>query len=228
MRRSPLCPARPPLSASCRLALGVLLDAHKTAQCAHRSTDDFACQLPNLQRSGVSETDLRYLVAEGLALHLTEFTAPGDSRRRFHGVNNLRFSEASSFVLTVRGLARAAELLGDLAAPRRETSDRDRAAPSPRFDLVCRTLFLGVHVVKRFRVPATNQELILRVFEEEGWPPRILDPLPQIPGVDPKKRLHDAMYRLNTRQQRPLLAFVGDGTSKGLLWRRIDVGSTVD
>ena len=80
-------------------------------------------------------------------------------------------------------------------------------------------LSLDGTVVKRFRVPAPNQELILSVFEEERWPERLDDPLPASGGVDPRTRLHDAVNRLNRAQTNPLLRFHGNGTGTGISWK---------
>src|SRR5947207_494512 len=44
---------------------------------------------------------------------------------------------------------------------------------SPRWDPARRTLFCADRVIKRLRLPAENQELIVTAFEEDGWPPRI-------------------------------------------------------
>jgi hypothetical protein len=60
--------------------------------------------------------------------------------------------------------------------------------------------------------------LILRVFEEEGWPPRIDDPLDRAPDRDPQQRLHDAVRRLNGNQSRCRIRFSRDGTGQGILW----------
>lgn len=204
-------------------ALAILLQAHLAARSVNRSPTEFACQLASLQRSGVGESELRLLVSKGLAVHLTELTAQNDGERCFRPAANLRFSEASSFLLTEEGLAWAAGS-SSVTSP----GGAGAQAIKPFYDQQRRTLFFGKRVVKRFRVPAVNQELILRAFEEEGWPPQIFDPLPQTPGIDPKKRLHDAIYRLNIHQECALLAFAGDGTSNGLLWRATDVGSTLD
>jgi hypothetical protein len=76
-------------------------------------------------------------------------------------------------------------------------------------------------VVKRFRVPAENQELILAAFEEEGWPKHIDDPLPVRDGIDPQTRLHDAINRLNGRQTNRLLCFRGNGNGTGVLWELV-------
>jgi hypothetical protein len=65
-------------------------------------------------------------------------------------------------------------------------------------------------LVKAYRRPAPNQELVLAAFEEEGWPPQIDDPLPGSYELDTKQRLHDTIVRLNRNQQH--------GSAKGLCW----------
>jgi hypothetical protein len=76
-------------------------------------------------------------------------------------------------------------------------------------------------VVKRFRQPAEQQELVLAAFEEQGWPPRIDDPLPGGNGVNAKQRLRDAMKNLNRHQRNRRIRFEADGTGKGILWRPV-------
>ena len=49
-----------------------------------------------------------------------------------------------------------------------------------------RELHVAGLIVKRFKWPAVNQEAILTAFAEEGWPPRIDDPLPPHPEQDSK------------------------------------------
>jgi hypothetical protein len=87
----------------------------------------------------------------------------------------------------------------------------------PAWDSARRELRLGKNVVKRFRQPAKNQETILAAFQEEGWPPRIDDP---IPGDDAhaKDRLRDAVKKLN-RQAILLIHFLSDGKGQGVLWQ---------
>jgi hypothetical protein len=79
-------------------------------------------------------------------------------------------------------------------------------------------LWVGEAVVKRFRVPASNQEVVLSVFEEEGWPKHIDDPLSPAPEMDPKRRLHSTIHCLNRNQKRHLIHFRGDGHGTGLCW----------
>ena len=92
------------------------------------------------------------------------------------------------------------------------------ASHIPHWDHDCRELRFGSYLVKQFKVPAENQELILSAFEEEGWPPHLDDPLPPRPELDSKQRLHDAINRLNRNQKRRLIRFHGDGNGQGLRW----------
>ena len=88
---------------------------------------------------------------------------------------------------------------------------------APVWDKKRRELRLGDVIVKRFKWPATNQERILQAFQEEGWPVKIIDPLPPHPGICPKRRLHDTIKCLNRRQINGSLKFRGDGTGQGVL-----------
>lgn len=96
----------------------------------------------------------------------------------------------------------------------------------PIWDPERRELRVGEMVVKRFRQPAQNQELILTVFEEDGWPERIDDPLPPDPVRDPKERLHDVIKKLNRAQDVALIRFHGDGTGTGVLWELLGSGNS--
>ena len=105
------------------------------------------------------------------------------------------------------------------------TRNTDRQVLRPTWDPERRELRVGDLVVKRFRQPASNQELILTVFEEDDWPPKIDDPLPPDPHHDPKERLHDVIKKLNRAQFTPLVRFRGDGTGSGVLWELLDSGN---
>src|SRR5262249_8719852 len=91
----------------------------------------------------------------------------------------------------------------------------------PRWDAPARILWLDDVIVKQFRVPAENQELVLAAFEEEKWLPHLDDPLPPRDNLDPKRRLHDTINRLNRNQCHKALHFEGDGTGRGIRWRLI-------
>ena len=124
------------------------------------------------------------------------------------------------FLLTDAGMSFA----GDRAAPvllrftDRPASNRAEAAGMPRWEGDDCTLYLGDQIVKRFKRPSPNQEIILATFEEEGWPSRIDDPLPPVGDIDPKRRLHDSIKWLNRNQEMRLLHFSGDGSGEGVRW----------
>jgi hypothetical protein len=72
-------------------------------------------------------------------------------------------------------------------------------------------------VVKKFRQPAPNARTVLSAFQEQGWPPRIDDPLPQGRGsVVPRQRLADTLRILNSNLAG--LSFALDGTGEGVIW----------
>jgi len=87
----------------------------------------------------------------------------------------------------------------------------------PAGDRENRELRLGDVVVKRFRWPAENQELVLDAFQELGWPARVGNPLAEHPNICPKVRLHDTLKCLNRKQVNELVKFRGDGTGLGIL-----------
>jgi hypothetical protein len=90
--------------------------------------------------------------------------------------------------------------------------------PRPHWDALRRELTVGGQIVKRFRVPAPNQEAVLSAFEEEGWPAAILDPLPPQDEQDGKQRLHDTIKSLNRSRLARVIRFSGDGTGEGAFW----------
>jgi hypothetical protein len=91
----------------------------------------------------------------------------------------------------------------------------------PEWDGQRRTLHIGSQIVKRFRLPAANQEAVLSAFQEEGWPHRIDDPLQPCGDLSAKERLHFTIKRLNQHQRQRLIRFSGDGTGEGVCWEHI-------
>lgn len=114
----------------------------------------------------------------------------------------------------------APRLPEDLLLPsRREPAGPPVATASvPRWDRDRQELRLGGLLVKQFKVPAPNQEVILAAFEEESWPVRIDDPLPVHPCLAAKRRLHETITSLNRNQKRRLITFSGDGSGQGVRW----------
>jgi hypothetical protein len=93
----------------------------------------------------------------------------------------------------------------------------------PNWDSERRLLSLNSQVIKQFKWKALNQEMILATFEEEGWPPRIDDPLPPKPNQNSKRRLSDTIKCLNRHQKNSLVHFRGDGTGEAVIWEWMEV-----
>ena len=90
----------------------------------------------------------------------------------------------------------------------------------PKWNPNRRELTVRDVVIKRYRQPAANQVRLLTEFQEIGWPERIHDPLPYDRHIDPKQRLRDTVYCLNTHHvTRDLIRFEMDGSGEGVLWK---------
>ncbi len=215
-------------SPSVRRAFAQLLEVHELARASGRKDSDFAAEITSLTELGISGSVLRWLVCRGYARCLREVTQPGDKERRFEPVDNLALSSQSCFVLSRKGMlfARAALALGDAGAEVMQGNGNSGSAEpqgnglAPSWDARRRELRLSRKLLKRFRVPAPNQEAILAAFQEEGWPNCIDDPLPPKGDLSPQRRLHDTIKALNRkhRQRPPLIHFLGNGTGKNVVW----------
>jgi hypothetical protein len=89
---------------------------------------------------------------------------------------------------------------------------------TPSYDRESRVFAWGRQVLKCFRQPAVNQELILSAAEEQGWPPWFDDPLPRRSRTNPKVVVHNTINDLNRRQWSYLIHFKGDGTGTQIGW----------
>ena len=227
--------------------LAVLLQAHNYAEELRRDLWDFAVEVMALRAEGLTNSHLRWLVCKGYLKHARELTVPGESGREFQHTGELTFSKRTCFVLTKFGVETAERVLrelgandpldvrshsgngqysrltagdGFLAAQRILCGEENNAsALRPRWDRDRHELRVGDSLVKQFKLPSPNQEAILTAFEEDGWPPRVDDPLPPEPDLDPKRRLHDTIKSLNRRQKKSLMRFMGDGTGEGICWK---------
>jgi hypothetical protein len=212
------------LAPSIQAGLAILSEAVHCAQEFQRDVWDFAVEVHSLRGAGLRDSTLRWLLCKGYAEHAVETTRPHALRRTFRRGGSLMFCDRSCIILTPAGAALAGEPgsfprvfggpgKGPVLLPRR--ADRPEA---PQWDAGCRELRWGAMLVKCFREPALNQELILAAFEEEGWPAHIDDPLPSDGYCDPKQRLHDTIKRLNRHQVNHLIRFRGDGCGCGVRW----------
>lgn len=208
-----------------RSALQYLLEAHECAHELGRSMWDFAVEIDVLRRGGMSNSDFRWLICKGFAEQARELSVLGEEARAFRRNNSLTFHRKTCFMLTDSGVMFVRNALSQPVS----TEDIVRARLGlesngvngvllPHWDRDRQELRFGHLIVKQYKVPAANQEMILSAFEEEGWPPRIDDPLPQQPHLDPKRRLHDTINSLNRNQKHALIRFLGDGSGEGVRW----------
>jgi hypothetical protein len=208
-----------------RNGLGFLLQAFEYSTELQQGPWDLAVELDALREARLNTSDLRWLSAKGYIEHAIEITKPHDQERQFQRTELLNVSEASCVVLTPRGVALARKVLSQRGPtePARPAASAPaqtvRAQPiRPSFDSQRRQLRLGDAIIKEFKLPSPNQEAVLLALEEEGWPPRIDDPLPPSPDIVTRRRLHDTIKALNRKQKSPLIRFMGDGSGEGVRW----------
>lgn len=190
-------------------ALSTLHEAYRYACDTASDRWDFAVPAQVLGQLGLTETDCRWLVRKELVDHAREVTRVGDDGRDFRPSGDLTFCARSCFVLTDSGVAEAIRTEADSRIQNADPGDvacTTVTAAWPerriRWDAVSRYLTVDDRLVKWFRSPAPNQERILAAFQEEAWPPRVDDPLPQHKEQDPKRRLSDTIKCLNRTPDR--------------------------
>ena len=232
-----------------RPALIPLLEAIDYAEQTSGNHWEFAVEVSNLVALGLTLNDFRWLVRAGLVEHLREVTLESDNGRSFRPTGDLTFPDQTCFVLTAKGilLARGHNQKGtvlEASSGSLQTADHkngngavsqglgngsagnghQKSLPIlPSWDPERRVLRVNGTLVKQFKWTAENQEAILCVFEEEGWPARIDDPLPPQAEQDSKRRLSDTIKCLNRKQANPILHFRGDGTGEGVVWELVDL-----
>jgi hypothetical protein len=202
-------------------ALRLLLEAYACARDLGCDLWEFAVEIDMLREQSVTNNQLRWLLRKGYIVQAVERPKSHAPQRSFRHVTSPRLEERACFIITASGLAFAgAEQLQQLGA-----NGAPSLASQPVWDGGLRELRLGEVVVKRFKQPAGNQELILGAFQEEGWPARIDDPLPPAKGQDGKRRLHSTISNLNRRQENSLIHFHGGGNGKSVCWRLLHAAS---
>lgn len=226
-----------------RTALSALLQSSEYAKELDRSVWDFAVEISVLRKAGLTNSDLRWLLCKGFVAHGCELSTDSQESRTFRESEKLAFSRRSCFVAKEPGIDFIRSVL-DLdvsvqpALPENRPSEcgvghingkqiRDVEpdgtngrveALVPVWDRDRQELRVGNQLVKQFKAPAPNQELILSAFQEDGWPIRIDDPLPPNGNQDPKRRLHDTINSLNRCHKVFLIHFKGDGRASGIRW----------
>jgi len=211
------------------MAMRKLLRAFRFSSDCNRSRWDFAIEIQELRELGISTEELRWLIGKGLIDHAEESLENAHLNRTFQSSGGFSLSPRSCFVLTDSGLGAAKVLVSALSkqADSNQLSSEDKSANNPdsiesaavpKWDSMRHELWFSGKLIKKYKWRAANQEAILSAFEEEGWPPRIDDPLPPIAEMDPKRRLGDAIKCLNRSRANLLVKFCGDGSGEGVLW----------
>jgi hypothetical protein len=238
-------PKTNPINNNLPVGIDLLWQAYCYAREASVDLWDFALEIDKLYAIGLTISDLRWLVAKKLVEHGRESSVYGAPHRAFHRGAGFVFDSRTCVVLTPSGATFAGRFLNHssgspqpsllgatacIAGGGARTFENQPAvavnlhesryfACKPCWHKTRRELWLDRVVVKRFRVPAQNQVVILSAFEEDGWPAQIDDPLPNKGDVNPHVRLHDAVNRLNRAQTNPLVRFHGNGSGTGISWK---------
>jgi hypothetical protein len=211
-------------------SLRLLLIAAKYVETSQCERCQMAIRFQELSDAGIEITDCRWLLIGGLVEHFTETTYPGDMERSFRNGDAI-LNGNSCFMLTPSGADYVAEFLselesGEVELPKSQIVNTPPVPPAagtqrscePNWDSQRQELWYAGKLVKQYRIPSPNQVAILSAFEEESWPSRIDDPLPQHFEIDPRRRLNDTIRNLNRSRITPLIRFSGDGSGQGILW----------
>jgi hypothetical protein len=219
-----------------RIALMSLRAASLVASHYRVARWEFAIEIEHLLAAGTTPTALRELRCSGLIEAALETTPHGAVRRRFKKIRSLTLPPRSCLVLTSAGDRFAAANIQHL--PNTDPAfasglESSRSVPQPvanhsdlirpHWDERSRTLFFDGQIVKRLQRPARNQATILDAFQEEGWPSSIYDPLPPIAGITSKRRLHNAINKLNSGILIPLVHFYGNGDGLAVCWQCVQM-----
>jgi hypothetical protein len=201
-----------------------LLLAYWDAQDRQRPGRANPVPLPYLRKKGIADHILLWLLYQGHVEHLQSADNEYACGSQVSGKNSLILTKSSCFTLTERGAVCTEDFLSAalvLNGPIAFQALWDRLLVgllTPWYDRDNRALSWGRHVLKCFRQPSMNQELVLYAAEELGWDPWFDDPLPRRPGTNPKILLHDTIKDLNRRQVPHFIHFRGDGTGKRVGW----------
>lgn len=201
-----------------------LIVAYWRAQERRVDPGDNPVPLARLRRWGVRNTVLLWMYYRAHIEQREPLWNPSTGGQEWIVRGSTRIDEGSYFVLTRPGEAFADLFLARVVAPLTDHDIDDAWATlllgqlAPQYNRAGRVFRWGNHVLKHFRQPSPNQELILSAAEELDWPVWFDDPLPRGMVRNAKVRLHDTIKDLNRRQRIFLIHFMGDGTGTRLGW----------
>lgn len=197
-----------------------LIEARYAANDAHLPAHTRPVTRKHLNGRGIGDEILFWMMYQAQIDHLR----PHPMSSSLQPVNSLRLDDASAFALTDVGEEFADSFLVTFLVPH-DTRDRlavwERLLEGtllPQYDDENRIFSWGRHILKCFRQPSKNQELILSAAEELRWPDWFDDPLVFVRDKNPKILLHDTIKDLNRRQTPYLIHFKGDGTGRRVGW----------
>jgi hypothetical protein len=87
----------------------------------------------------------------------------------------------------------------------------------PRWDARKRELWFAGKIVKRYTRRAPQQEKIYAVFQDDGWPDRVDDPLAPGRLSETLKHMKDSLGKDSP------IRFGGDGTGEGIIWEPVNL-----
>ena len=188
-----------------------LRDAHEVAASHKKTCWELAVEVDELYRKGFSVNEIRQGLLNKHCEMRVEITGCESDQRVFEPVNSLFVPRNACLVVTQAGI-------NYLDACAEELDSANGCSTVPVWKPDQRSLFFDGVLIKRYRCPARNQEIVLSAFQEDGWVARIDDPLPTKNEVDRKQRLQDTIKGLNRNRKSETLTFTGDGTASGIIW----------
>ena len=149
-------------------------------------------------------------------------TTLADMPQQWARLRGIRIEEAVLELAEGMNLSSAGECMNlrqALGIPQKPHDDADPNVP--QWDDFLHVLRLGGQVIRRFQRPTRSQHaiLILRSFQEGGWPVRIDDPLP---GGRKPDRLRETIRSLNSGLE--MIRFFADGSGQGVRWELLTNG----
>ncbi len=213
-----------------KTGLAILWRAFHFARDLNVSPQEYSVGYDSLENAGLTLIDLRWLLARGLV----EVRPISSGSEVAIGSPQLFLEKAPvGLILSGAGVKLADRLFLKTVPPEVYPSPSVNehmpvgeaiklTEEKPHWDRERKELCFAGLIIKQFRWSAVNQETILMTFEEDGWPPRIDDPLPQNPNQDPKQRLHDTIKCLNRNHKKRVIRFRGDGTGEGIRWLLVE------
>jgi hypothetical protein len=201
---------------SLRVAYRELLEAQLSAASRKGASNPGLVSWPDLREKGVAESAIHVMLYQGHIEVFESSSGAGGERNVPVKVETVIIGESLAFALTDAGKEFAIKVGRASAHPERELYAPylmliRRKRLKPHYDKESRILTWGRHMLKQFRQPAENQDLLLEAFEEQGWTDWMDDPLPRVSQMNPKTRLHDTIKRLNHFQRPYLIHFKSQG-----------------